>query len=197
MKILTFVVGELGTNCYVVATRQGRAMVIDPGDETAVITQGLADHALTASLIVNTHGHIDHIAADAALGLPVSVHEDDAAMISDPEKNMMTMFFGTFEPVVPARLLRDGDDVVLDELMFKVIHTPGHTPGCICLFGHGVLFSGDTLFRDGIGRTDFPGASGRKMEESLKRLKSLPPETIVYPGHGPKTTIGREFSKHG
>ena len=105
----------------------------------------------------------------------------------------MTVFFGTFEPVVPERLLRDGDDVTLDELTFSVIHTPGHTRGSVCLLGHGVLFSGDTLFRNGVGRTDYPGASARKIEESLERLAGLAAETIVYPGHGPQTTIGREL----
>jgi glyoxylase-like metal-dependent hydrolase (beta-lactamase superfamily II) len=117
-------------------------------------------------------------------------------MISDPKKNLMTAFYGTFQPVIPARLLDDGDEVVCDELSFKVIHTPGHTPGGICLFGHGVLFSGDTLFRDGIGRTDFPGASALQMETSLKELSKLPVDTVVYPGHGPTTTIGREFHKN-
>lgn len=193
MRVFPVVVGELGTNCYIVSSIQRRAFIIDPGDDAAMVKRCVEDNGLDIRFIVNTHGHIDHIKADAALGLPVYVHERDRDMVSDPRKNMMATFFGTFEPVTPARLLREGDDVILDELTFKVMHTPGHTPGCLCLFGHGVLFSGDTLFRDGIGRTDFPGASARRMEESLKRLAQLPGDTVVYPGHGPQTTIGREL----
>jgi len=193
MKIFSVVVGELKTNCYIVASSQRRAFVIDPGDDAEKIRRCLDDNGLEARFIVNTHGHIDHIKADTALGLPVYIYEEDRDMVSDPAKNMMTVFYGTFEPVVPARLLRDGDGVTLDELTFSVIHTPGHTRGSMCLFGHGVLFSGDTLFRNGIGRTDYPGASARKIEESLERLAGLAAETIVYPGHGPQTTIGREL----
>jgi glyoxylase-like metal-dependent hydrolase (beta-lactamase superfamily II) len=193
MKVFPIVVGELGTNCYIVSSSQRRAFVIDPGDDADKVRRCLKDNGLEARFIVNTHGHIDHIKADVALGLPVYIHEEDRDMVSDPARNMMTVFFGTFEPVVPERLLRDGDDVTLDELTFSVIHTPGHTRGSVCLLGHGVLFSGDTLFRNGVGRTDYPGASARKIEESLERLAGLAAETIVYPGHGPQTTIGREL----
>ncbi|MFB3919854.1 MAG: MBL fold metallo-hydrolase [Candidatus Velamenicoccus archaeovorus] len=193
MKVFSVVVGELKANCYIVSNSRGRAFVIDPGDDAGKIRRCLEDNGLEARFIVNTHGHIDHIKADVALGLPVYIHEEDLEIVSDPAKNITTIFFGTFEPVAQARLLRDGDKVTLDELTFTVIHTPGHTRGSVCLFGHGVLFSGDTLFRNGIGRTDYPGASSRKIEESLVRLSRLAAETIVYPGHGPQTTIGREL----
>jgi len=193
MKVFSVVVGELKANCYIVSNSRGRAFVIDPGDDADKIRRCLEDNGLEARFIVNTHGHIDHIKADAALGLPVYIHEEDLEIVSDPAKNITTIFFGTFEPVTPARLLRDGDQVTLNELTFSVIHTPGHTRGSVCLFGHGVLFSGDTLFRNGIGRTDYPGASSRKIEESLVCLSRLAAETIVYPGHGPQTTIGREL----
>ncbi len=193
MKVFSVVVGELKTNCYIISSDRGRAFIVDPGDDAGKIRRCLKDNGLEASFIVNTHGHIDHIKADVALGLPVYIHEEDREMVSDPAKNITTIFFGPFDAVVPARLLRDGDSVTLDELTFHVIHTPGHTAGSVCLFGHGVLFSGDTLFRDGIGRTDYPGASSRKIEESLARLSRLAVETVVYPGHGPQTTIGREL----
>lgn len=194
MKIFKLVVGSLGTNCYIVASEKSNAFVIDPGDEAVKIKNFLVQRKLTARFVVNTHGHIDHIKADAEMGLPVSLHQDDREMAVDPEKNMMTAFFGTFRPVTPERLLKDGDTVALDELEFKVIHTPGHTPGGICLSRKDVLFSGDTLFKDGIGRTDLPGSSERLMGESLKKLSSLAKNTIVYPGHGPETTIGDEFN---
>ena len=194
MKIFKLVVGSLGTNCYIVVSQKNNAFIIDPGDEAAKIKNFLAKRKLTARFVVNTHGHIDHIKADAEIALPVYLHQDDREMIVDPTKNMMTAFFGTFDPVTPERLLKDGDTVALDELEFKVIHTPGHTPGCICLSGKDVLFSGDTLFKDGIGRTDLPGASEKLMQESLKKLSSLAENTVVYPGHGPETTIGNELS---
>jgi len=123
----------------------------------------------------------------------VAVHALDSGMIRDPRKNMMTSFFGTFEGVEPEIDLKEGDRLELDELAFEVWHTPGHSPGGICLVGHGVAFTGDTLFRDGVGRTDFPGASAGQLETSLRRLAALDPATVVYPGHGPKTAIGREF----
>lgn len=192
MKIYKLEVGALATNCYVVASEKGRAFIIDPGDDAVKIKEILLAHGLEPAFIVNTHGHIDHIKANAELGLPVYAHQDEKDVIADPEKNMMTAFFGGFEGVVPERLLKDGDEILLDELAFSVIHTPGHTRGCICLSGGGVLFSGDTLFYAGVGRTDFPGASYAALSRSLDRLAQLDDAIRVYPGHGPETTIGRE-----
>ena len=192
MKIHRVAVGSLQTNCYIVASAENNALIVDPGDDAAKITQCLKKYSLTPKCIVNTHGHIDHIRANASLKLPVFAHEADREMISDPKKNNMSFFFGSFDPVEPSRLLKDGEVLELDELRFRVIHTPGHTAGGICLLGHGVLFSGDTLFKDGIGRTDFPGASGAAMQVSLKKLFKLDGATAVYPGHGPQTTIEEE-----
>lgn len=194
MKIYKIVVGFLETNCYIVASGKGRAFVIDPGDDLERIKGVLTTHKLKPEFIVNTHGHIDHIKANADFQLPVFVHEYDRDMIADVGKNASTVILGTFKPVVPGRILKDGDLLTLDELQFKVVHTPGHTRGCICLLGEGVLFSGDTLFRGGIGRTDFPGASDKEMQRSLMKLAQLPADTVVYPGHGEKTTIGRELT---
>jgi hydroxyacylglutathione hydrolase len=194
MKIYPVVVGSLSTNCYIVATDQKNAFVIDPGDDADRILAVIKKHGLSARFIVDTHGHYDHIRANAALRLPVYAYETEAEMISDPKKNLSASIFGSFEPVSVERRLKSGDSVALDELTFRVIHTPGHTMGSLCLFGHGVLFSGDTLFKNGIGRTDFPGASADAMERSLKELARLEPETIVYPGHGPRTTIKDECS---
>ncbi len=194
MKIHRLVVGELNTNCYIVASEKNNAFIIDPGDNAGQIQEFCQREAINLEFIVNTHGHIDHIKANDDLKLPLYAHEDDAQMISIPEKNLMTAFFGTFTPVVPKRLLKDGDSIVLDEMVFHVIHTPGHTQGGICLLAGKVLFSGDTLFRGGVGRTDFPGASSVILESSLKKLSLLDKDTVVYPGHGGQTTIGRELS---
>ena len=192
MKIYKVIVGELQTNCYIVASDKGDAFIIDPGDDAQNIKGVLAQHNLKASFLVNTHGHIDHIKANADLKLPLYIHEKEKDMGADPRKNTMAVFFGHFTAVKPERLLKDGDRVVLDELSFEVIHTPGHTNGGICLLGEGVLFSGDTLFYNGVGRTDFPGASHAELLKSLKKLSQLKEDIRVYPGHGPDTTIGRE-----
>lgn len=193
MKITRLSLGVLDTNCYIVSSEKGNAFIIDPADSADEIKDALRRDDLAAKFIVNTHGHIDHIKADAVLSLPVYIHSLDAEIISDPQKNHMISFFGGFEPVVPERLLEEGDLIKLDELTFKVIHTPGHTHGCICIYGEGVLFSGDTLFKNGIGRTDIPRSSATDMENSLKKLSALDPDTVVYPGHGPKTSIRSEF----
>jgi len=194
MKIYKVVVGMLGTNCYIVASEKNNAFIIDPGDNSEKIKDVILKHNLKVLFIVNTHGHVDHIKENAVFGLPVYVHEMDNAMVSDPKENLTSAFLGSFDPVVPARLLKDADTVELDELSFRVLHTPGHTLGGICLYGGGVLFSGDTLFCAGVGRTDFPGGSYKLLSESLKNLSKLPPDTKVYPGHGQGTTIGRELS---
>lgn len=195
MEISRLVGGFLSTNCYIVASNRARAFVIDPGDDAGKVRGFLKKKGLQAHFIVNTHGHLDHIRADKNLGLPVYIHEKDAAMLVHPETVSLPVFLGNVDAVEPSRLLKDGDTVALDELVFTVIHTPGHTPGSLCLWGGGVLFSGDTLFKDGIGRTDFPGASSAAMRRSLERLSRLDAKTRVYPGHGPETTIADEFLK--
>lgn len=193
MQIVRFVVGPLATNCYAVVSDKKNALIIDPGDEARVVRDGCLRREVTPVFIVNTHGHFDHIRGNRDLGLPVAVHAGDARMVTHPQESPIASLYGAFEGMRPQRLLKDGDSVELDELAFTVWHMPGHSPGGIALVGHGVCFSGDTLFRDGIGRTDFPGGDPQLMEESLRRLAGLPSETVVYPGHGPKTTIGREL----
>jgi len=193
MNIHKVIVGELQTNCYIVASDKNNAFVIDPGDDIEDIKSVLKKHGLKASFIVNTHGHIDHIKANAGLKLPLYVHENENDMVTDPKKNPSSIFLGSFTVVKPEKLLKEGDKVVLDELSFEVIHTPGHTMGGMCLLGEGALFSGDTLFYNGVGRTDLPGASHAELLKSLKKLSQLREGTRVYPGHGPDTTIGREI----
>jgi glyoxylase-like metal-dependent hydrolase (beta-lactamase superfamily II) len=195
MLIYKIVVGALATNCYIVVSDRGHGFIIDPGDDAEKIKEFIAEKNIKISFIVNTHGHIDHIKADAALGYPVYVHKNDEDMIVDPAKNLMTAFFGDFDPVEPARLLKEDDVISCDGMNFKVIHTPGHTPGCICLLSGDILFSGDTLFKHGIGRTDFPGASGKQMQASLQKLALLDDRVVVYPGHGHETSIGAEFQR--
>lgn len=191
MLIEIFTVGSLSTNCYVVSSQQTKdAIIIDPGLDFASEARAIFDYVtqvgLNVKLIVNTHGHVDHINGDAIFqekyNVPICIHRFDSASLRFLE-NM------NFPPAV---MLDDGSVVGLGNESLKVMHTPGHTPGSIILIGQRVVFTGDTLFAGGIGRTDFPGGSDIEMRASLTKLVELPEYFLVYPGHGPMSTIGEE-----
>ena len=199
MILERLVVGPLASNCYIVGSEvTGEGMIIDPGDEAEQILSKINDLQLDIKLIVLTHGHIDHIGAVKevckATGAEICVHADDAQSLKGWRMGSM---LGSFYPAPPPpdRLLKDEDNINIGDLHFLVLHTPGHTPGGICLLGHGVVFTGDTLFNYGIGRTDLLGGSQHQLLTSLHtKLMVLPDNTIVYPGHGPESTIGAERS---
>ncbi|MBI2870057.1 MAG: MBL fold metallo-hydrolase [Chloroflexi bacterium] len=184
-------VGPYAANCYIVAdeaTREG--IIVDAGDEPDRILKTVRELGLTVKLVVLTHGHQDHIQASKkikeATGAPVAIHADDARLIEEQKAYL----HGT---AAPDRLLQGGDKVDFGGLSLTVLHTPGHSPGSISLLGDGVLFTGDTLFNLGIGRYDFPGGNYRNIMNSIHtKLMVLPDSTVVYPGHGPETTIGAE-----
>ena len=197
MILKTLVLGPFGSNCYIVgseSTKEG--MIIDPGGEPEVILKNVKDLGLDIKFIVLTHGHIDHVGAlketQEATGAEVAIHINDAESLQD---RSLGAKFGLSYPTPPPpdRLLNGGDSIESGDLHFSVLHTPGHTPGGICLCGEGVVFTGDTLFNYGIGRCDLPGSSGSQLMNSIHtKLMVLPDNTIVYPGHGPETTIGNE-----
>jgi hydroxyacylglutathione hydrolase len=192
-------VGYISTNCYIVGSETTkRGMVIDPGGSASAIMRSINKHGLSVSLIVVTHSHFDHLGAVKALKDATNAQfaagsGADKMAPGAYAKMVSVMTNGTIVVPDPDLFLKDNEEVKIDDLNFKVLYTPGHSPDEICLYGHGLLFSGDTLFNSGIGRTDFPGCSYEQLESSIKKkLYVLPDSTIVYPGHGPETTIGDE-----
>lgn len=190
MERLTIQVGSYEVNCSIIS-ENGRAWIVDPGQEGARIASLLEKKGLEPEAVLLTHAHFDHITGIAELqklfpGLPVYVHREDTVMFGHHFNQMP----GEYSSIgVPANI-RDVEELKICE----VIHTPGHTPGAVCYHfpSDRLLLSGDTLFAGSIGRTDFPGGSMSKMTDSLKKLTALPDDTLVVPGHGSHTTIGRE-----
>ena len=193
MQIQTFNVGMLSTNCYVASCLEtGEAIIIDPGFddayETAKVIRYLDNNAFKVKFIVNTHGHADYISGDMVLKrkfcVPICIHINDMPCLS--------VFGNSGFPVdIP---LQDEGSLRFGEVVLKVMHTPGHTIGSISIVGEKTVFTGDTLFAGGIGRTDYAGGSDRDMRRSLQKLLCLPGDYAVYPGHGFNSTIGKEKS---
>jgi hydroxyacylglutathione hydrolase len=200
MMLQTLQVGPLMVNCYIVGDEHTReVVVIDPGGDVRRIYDTLTQARSRVLAIVLTHAHFDHVLGVAGLkqetGAPLLLGEEEAPTLASAKGQAEA--FGLAMPPLPSpdRLLREGDEIAAGEVRLNVLSTPGHTPGGICLSGqeNKIVFSGDTLMRGGIGRTDFPGGSMEALLRSIRtKLLTLPPETIVYPGHGMVTTIGEE-----
>ncbi|MDH3391302.1 MAG: MBL fold metallo-hydrolase [Desulfobacterales bacterium] len=201
MRVKQMMVGMMGVCCYIVACDETKeAVIIDPGGNEDDILTACQQENLKVKYIVNTHGHPDHVCGNRQLkeatGAEIVMHSADADFFS---QSSVEQFFSQLglpaSPPVDKRV-EDGDTLTFGNETLKVILTPGHTPGGICLYSHPNLFTGDTLFAGGVGRTDFPGGNTQQMMTSIKeRLLSLPPDTIVWPGHGyggDRSTIGQE-----
>jgi glyoxylase-like metal-dependent hydrolase (beta-lactamase superfamily II) len=200
MIVKMLVVGPFASNCYVVGSSSTKdGIIIDPGAEAERILKTVQQTGLSISLIVATHAHMDHVDALQAVkertNAQFALHEAEKELLSGGGMRVVqSLGLSPYQSTPePDRLLKDGDRIDVGDLHFEVLHTPGHSPGGICLSGHGVVFSGDALFNFGIGRTDFPGGSYERLMKGIhEKLMVLPDDTIVYPGHGPATTIGDE-----
>ena len=194
-------VGNFGIFCYLIGDEQAKeGLFIDPSDEHDMLLKEAATHQLRIKYIVNTHHHIDHTMGNKEMvrrtGARIVIHEADAPLLLNTPPELLEMFGAQESP--PADIqVKDGDKIQVGAVALQVIHTPGHSPGGMCFYIKGMVFTGDTLFVGSIGRTDFPGCSYKDLERSIRtRLYTLPGETIVYPGHNygstPSSTIEYE-----
>ena len=200
MRIETLVLGDVRTNCYLLINEETlETIVVDPADRADVIVRKAVDEGLSLKAVFLTHGHGDHILAVSDLkrdfGVKVYAAEAEEGLLLDPAQNLSKALFGAAVTVKPDVLLEDGQVFEEAGMSFRMLFTPGHTPGGCCYYvrSEGVLFSGDTLFANSVGRTDFPGSSSSSLISAIKdKLMTLPDDTRVYPGHMGETAIGHE-----
>ncbi len=194
MEVRTVEVGPLGTNCYILSEAE-RCIVIDPGDEGERILA--ASEGASVQAILLTHGHFDHTQAAGYLqektDAPVFVGAGDRAILDDPGWMKQFLPSGSNAPT-DVRILTEGDEVRLGASVLQVWETPGHSPGSLSFIAEGAAFCGDLVFREGVGRTDLPGGEPDRLFESVDRVLELPGQTVIYPGHGPQTTVSHEKS---
>lgn len=191
------VAGIYGVNCYIIGDENTKkAAVIDPGGSVEDIIKTSRENGLDIEYIILTHGHGDHIGAVPQLkqitNCKVIAHKDEKELLNDKDKNLTSQMSCGVVEIDADEYVEDGESIKLGNLNLEIIHTPGHTPGCMCIKIDNVMFSGDTLFAGSIGRTDLYGGSFESIEDSLNKLSKLDDEITVFPGHGPATRLGIE-----
>jgi hydroxyacylglutathione hydrolase len=197
MKMSALAVGPIQGNCYIVWDEKSRdGIVIDPGDEPGRILKIIEENGVKVGIIVCTHAHFDHVGGVSVLknktGAKVAVNRNDLEIFLRAERQAVLWGFHVEQPSAPDIFIDEGDEIAAGDLRFTVLLTPGHSPGGICLYGEGVLFTGDTVFAGSVGRTDLPGGSTDELKKSFLRIMSLPAETKILPGHGGASTVGEE-----
>ncbi len=198
LEMLRFTLGPFATNAFVIVGPSGhRAMCVDPGIGSEVVLGAMEERGLSLEVIVNTHGHLDHAAGNrmlrSATGARLAIHPADAPMLSRLSVQAAVFGLEVANSPEPDLELREGEPLIFDGLAFEVIHTPGHSPGGVCLRLGPQAWVGDTLFRGSVGRSDLPGGSWPSLVRSIReKLFLLPAETRCHPGHGPDTTIAEE-----
>lgn len=197
MIIKRLAVGPLETNAYIVGDEETRqAIIVDPGDEPDRILDEVKSDNLNVESVICTHAHFDHVGAAGDIkketGAKILLHESDLEAYGLAKDQAAFWGFSIDELPEPDDFIKEGDEIRVGNLSFKVLHTPGHSRGGICLYGEGVIITGDTIFQGSVGRTDFPGGSIDELKKSFKRIIDLPEKTKIYCGHGPETTVASE-----
>ncbi|MFH1837661.1 MAG: MBL fold metallo-hydrolase [Candidatus Omnitrophota bacterium] len=194
LQVKTFKLGSIETNCYVAHDEVSKkGVLIDPGEYGAAVKKYIETEGLDILWTINTHGHADHILGNKKFGYPVMIHALDEPFLNDPSLNLSSFYKEEHEVFSAGSFLEDGTVIGIGAFDLKVIHTPGHTPGSVSIICGDMLFSGDTLFFDGVGRTDLPGGDQNALFRSIReKLMTLNDHVKVFPGHGPETTIGHE-----
>ncbi len=198
MKFESVIVGPLETNCYLIhCPVTSECAVVDPGAEAFKILRLIASKELRPVILLNTHGHIDHIGANKEIkekfDIPLCIHRHDEPMLKGVRQSELSFILGAQDSPAPDQYLEDGGTIKIGQSSLQVIHTPGHSPGSVIFLGDGFLLSGDTLFFGGVGRTDLPGGSWPELVDSIKtKILIMPDEMPVLPGHGPFTSVGQE-----
>ncbi len=198
MRIEPIVVGPLQVNCYLLICEEtGQAAVVDPGADAESILQAVKEAECEVAMIINTHGHFDHIGANKqikeATGAELLIHADDVQLLSQAGLHASAYGLSAEDSPMPDRLMAEGDILQIGNLAVKVLHVPGHSPGSVCLQVENCLIVGDVLFAESIGRTDLPGGDHQLLINGIReKLLVLADDTVVHPGHGPDTSIGHE-----
>jgi len=197
MDIKAISVGILQSNCYIIWDEKVLdAIVVDPGDDPDRIIGVIEAKRLLVRYIVCTHAHFDHIGGVSVLkektGAKIVIHRDELEIYANAQKLASSWGCRFTQPPAPDMFVNEGDDLRAGDLHFRVLATPGHSPGGICLYGHGILVSGDTIFAGSVGRTDLYGGDMEALKKSFAMIVSLPPETRIFPGHGPSSTVENE-----